>query len=80
MLLLIIVEILNPRVGDMIYLLGNFSGCFAGGGWVHDSPFTHTHIFVHIMSGALHPGLRNLRIRRGWVAMSMRMYFPFWLL
>jgi len=32
------------------------------------------------MSGALHPGLRNLRIRRGCVAMSMRMYFPFWLL
>jgi len=80
MFLLVIAEILNPRVEDMLYLLGNFSGCFAGGGFgVHNSPFTHTHVFAHIMRAALHPGLRNPRIRRGCVAMSMRMYFPFWL-
>jgi len=47
MLLLIIAGILNPRVDDMLYLLGNFSGYFAGGGWVHNSPFTHT-LFMHI--------------------------------
>jgi len=28
----------------MLYLLGNFSGCFAGGGWVHKfSLHTYTH-------------------------------------
>jgi len=57
----------------------DFSGYFAGEGWVHKFSL-HTHILVHIMGGALHPGLRNLRIRRDCVAMSMRMYFPFWLL
>jgi len=45
MLLLIIAGILNPRVDDMIYLLGNFSAYFAGGGWVHDSP-SHTHTYI----------------------------------
>ena len=47
MLLLIIAGILNPRVVDMIYLLGNFSGFFAGGGWVHDSPLTYTHTCLY---------------------------------
>jgi len=54
----------------MLYLLGNFFGCFAGGLWVHCSPFTHSHLLLHIMSGALYPGLTKLRSRRGCVAMS----------
>jgi len=33
-----------------------------------------------MMSGALYPSLRKLGIRRGCVAVSMRVYFPFWLL
>jgi len=37
---------IEPWVEDMLYLLGNFSGCFAGGGWVHNSPFTHTHTYI----------------------------------
>jgi len=56
-----------------------FSGCFAGGGLGCIIFPSHTHIFAHTMRAALHPGLRNPRIRRGCVAISMRMYFPFWL-
>jgi len=46
---------------ELLYLLGKFSGCFAGGGLGDASFSLHTHI-VHIMSGALYPGLCNLEL------------------
>jgi len=63
MLLLIIAGILNPRVDDMLYLLGKFSGCFAGGGWVHDSPFTHTLLCIYHEWDPKTPDLKKIRIR-----------------
>jgi len=47
MFVLIIARIYYPRVDDMLYLLGNFFGCFAGMGWVCYSPFRHTFTFVY---------------------------------
>ena len=44
---------------ELLYLPGKFSGCFVGGGFGYASFSLHTHI-VHIMSGALYPGLCNL--------------------
>jgi len=61
MFVLIIAGIYYPRVDDMLYLLENFSCCFAGGGWVCYSP-SHTHLLLHIMSATLYPGLRNLEL------------------
>jgi len=51
-----LVAILNPRVEDMLYISAwEFSGYFAGGGWVYIVLPSHTSL--HIMSGALYPGL-----------------------
>ena len=47
MFVLIITGIYYPRVEDMLYLLGNFSGYFAGRGWVCYSPFTHIFTFAY---------------------------------
>jgi len=52
-----LVAILNLRVEDMLYISAwEFSGCFAGGVWVCIFLPSHT-IYLHIMSGALYPGL-----------------------
>jgi len=40
---IIIVRILNPTVEDMLYLLGNFLGCFASEVWVSTILPSHTH-------------------------------------
>jgi len=51
-----LIAILNPRVEDMLYVFAwEFSSYFAGGGWVCIVLPSHTHL--HIMSGALYPGL-----------------------
>jgi len=59
---LYIVGILNPRVEDMSYIsVWKFFDCFAGGGWVCIVLPSHTPL--HIMSGALYPGLWSFRNR-----------------
>jgi len=67
--LFIVVGIFNPRVDDMLYLFGNFLTVLQVGVGCIILP-SHTHLLLHIMSGALYPGLRKLRVRRGCVAMS----------
>ena len=39
------------------------------------SPFTHTPLLLHIMRGALYPGLRELRNRKGLCSNTDGMYF-----
>jgi len=53
-------EILNPIVEDMLYIAWEFSGCFAGGGWV--CIFLPSHTLLHIMSGALYSGMWSSEI------------------
>jgi len=44
-------------------------------GWVHFLP-SNTHLYlIHIMSGALYPGLSELRDRKGLCSNTNRMYF-----
>jgi len=41
-----LVEILNPRIEDMLYIsVWKFSGCFADGAWVCIFLPSHTHVY-----------------------------------
>ena len=59
----IIAGILNLRVDDMLYLPGNFSGCFAGGGLGAWFSLTHTLLCIYHEWDPKTPDLKKIRIR-----------------